>query len=118
MNLRHNIKRILREESKMDLSPFLEKLVTNFIVNNNRDIICRVKVKHPDNRTKLPHSDNVYLHYRVDVKFIGGYGTEHWPVTQAVANRYDKIINDVWDLIYDTTGKSVDIFSEKLKNCD
>jgi hypothetical protein len=118
MNLQENIKRVLWEETKRDLSPYLEKLITKVIVDGNRDIICRVKFKHPDNRTKLPHSDNVYLHYRVDIKFIGGPGSEHWPVTQAVSNRYDKIIDDVWNLIYDTTGKSVDIFSEGLKKCD
>jgi len=118
MKLQNNIRRILWEETKRDLSPFLEKLVTNIIVNSNKDIICGVKVKHPDNRTKLPHSDNVYTHYRVDIKFIGGHGTEHWPVTHWVSGRYDSLIDDVWHLIYDTTGKSVDIFSEKLKNCD
>jgi hypothetical protein len=118
MNLQDTIRRILIEEVTKDLSPTLEKLLHKMLVKNNQDIICGVKVKHPDNRTKLPHSDNNYLHYRVDIKFIGGFGTEYWPVTQAVQQRYDSLIDDAWNIVYDFTGKSVDIFTKKLKNCE
>ena len=118
MNLQDTIRRILIEEVTKDLSPTLEKLLHKMLVKNNQDIICGVKVKHPDNRTKLPHSDNNYLHYRVDIKFIGGFGTEYWPVTQAAQQRYDSLIDDAWNIVYDFTGKSVDIFTEKLKKCE
>ena len=64
MKLQDTIKIMLKEEIKKDLSPILENLLNKMLVNKNQDIICRVKVKHPDNRTKLPHSDNTYLHYR------------------------------------------------------
>ena len=110
MKLQDTIKIMLKEEIKKDLSPILENLLNKMLVNKNQDVICRVKVKHPDNRTKLPHSDNTYLHYRVDIIFIGGYGTKHWPVTQAVQQRYDSLIDDMWNIVYDFTGKSIDIF--------
>lgn len=118
MKLQDTIKIMLKEEIKKDLSPILENLLNKMLVNKNQDIICRVKVKHPENRPKLPHSDNTYLHYRVDIKFVGGYGSEYWPVTQAVQQRYDSLIDYAWNIVYDFTGKSVDIFTEKLKNCD
>jgi hypothetical protein len=118
MKLINTIKGIVNEEITKDLSPILENLLNKMLVKNNQDIICGVKVKHPDNRTKLPHSNNEYLHYRVDIKFIGGYGTEYWPVTQDVQQRYDSLIDDAWNIVYDFTGKSIDIFSEKLKNCE
>jgi hypothetical protein len=118
MNLQDTIKGIIKEEITKDLSPTLEKLLHKMLVKNNQDIICGVKVKHPDNRTK--HPDNIYdhEHYRVDIIFIGGFGTEYWPVTQAVQQRYDSLIDDAWNFVYDFTGKSVDIFNKKVVNCE
>ena len=118
MKLQDTIKRILIEEATKDLSPILESLLNKMLVNKNRDIICGVKVKHPSNRTKLP--DNMYdhEHYRVDITFIGGYGTDFFPVTQSVANKYDSLIDEVWNIVYDFTGKSVDIFHKKVVNCE
>ena len=118
MKLQDTIKIMLKEEIKKDLSPILENLLNKMLVNENQDIICGVKVKHPSNRTKLP--DNMYdhEHYRVDIIFIGGYGTKHWPVTQAVQQRYDSLIDDMWNIVYDFTGKSVDIFHKKVVNCE
>ena len=118
MNLQETIRRILKEETKKDLSPILENLLNKMLVNKNRDIICRVKVKHPSNRTKLP--DNMYdhEHYRVDITFIGGYGTDFFPVTQSVANKYDSLIDELWNIVYDFTGQSVDIFNKYSKECE
>ena len=118
MGVADTIKIMLKEEIKKDLSPILENLLNKMLVNKNQDIICRVKVKHPDNRTKLPHSDNTYLHYRVDIIFIGGYGTKHCPVTQAVQQRYDSLIDDMWNIVYDFTGKSIDIFAKIVNECE
>jgi hypothetical protein len=118
MNLQDTIRRILIEEIEKDLSPILENLLNKMLVNENQDIICGVKVKHPSNRTKLP--DNMYdhEHYRVDITFIGGYGTKHWPVTQAVQQRYDSLIDDMWNIVYDFTGHPVDIFYKYSKECE
>jgi hypothetical protein len=118
MNLKQSIRRILKEETKKDLSPTLENLLNKMLVNENRDIICGVKVKHPSNRTKLP--DNMYdhEHYRVDITFIGGYGTDFFPQTQAVQIRYDNLIDEAWNIVYDFTGHPVDIFYKYSKKCE
>jgi hypothetical protein len=118
MNLQTTIRRILIEEVNKDLSPILEKLLNKMLVKDNQDIICGVKVKHPDNRTKLPHSDNNYLSYRVDITFIGGIGTKFWPQAQAVQRRYDDLIDEVWDIVWDYIGKDVDIFPKYIKECE
>ena len=118
MNLQTTIRRILREESNKDLSPTMEKLLNTMLVKDNQDIICGVRVKHPDNRTKLQHSDNKYLSYRVDITFIGGYGTKFFPQTQAVQIRYDNLIDELWDIIYNFTGHGVDIFPKYIKECE
>jgi hypothetical protein len=118
MNLQTTIRRILREESNKDLSPTMVKLLNTMLVKDNQDIICGVKVKHPDNRTKLPHSDNKYLFYRVDITFIGGEDTKFFPKTPQIQIKYDNLIDEMWDIIYNFTGHGVDIFPKYIKECE
>ena len=117
MNLRHDIKRILREETNKDLTSVIEMLLEGF-VNDHKDILCKVEVKHPDKRTKLPHSDNVYENYRVTFYLIGGYGSDNWPATQSVRRMFDDLMNEAWDLIYNYTGQKLDMFTKHVNSCD
>ena len=113
MNLRHDIKRILREETNKDLTSVIEMLLEGF-VNDHKDILCKVEVKHPDKRTKLPHSDNVYENYRATFYLIahkGGYSTTR-------AQLMDNVMNEVWDLVYNYTGQKLDMFTKHVKSCD
>lgn len=118
MNLQTTIRRILREESNKDLSPIIEKLLNTMLVKDNQDIICGVRVKHPSNRVKL--RDNIYEHehYRVDITFIGGVGTKFWPHTQSVHTKYADLIDKAWNIVYDYTGMSVDIFQKQVSECE
>jgi hypothetical protein len=118
MSLRDNIRRILFEETNRDLSPVIENLVTKLIVNSNKDIICGVKVTHPDKRTKTQHFDNNFKNYRIDFHFIGGIGTEYYPKTKEVIRMYVNLMEKTWDLIYEYTGKPLDMFGEYTKNCE
>ena len=117
MNLKENIQRILREETNKDLTLVIEMLLEGF-VNDHKDILCKVEVKHPDKRTKLPHSDNVYENYRVTFYLIGGYGSDNWPATQSVRRMFDDLMNEAWDLIYNYTGQKLDMFTKHVKSCD
>jgi len=117
MNLRHDIKRILREETNKDLTLVIEMLLEGF-VNDHKDILCKVEVKHPDKRTKLPHSDNVYENYRATFYLIGGYGSDNWPATQSVRRMFDDLMNEAWDLIYNYTGQKLDMFTKHVNSCD
>jgi hypothetical protein len=117
MNLRENIKRVLKEESNKDFTPVIKMLLEEF-VDDHKDILCKVEVKHPDKRTKLPHSDNNYENYRVTFYLIGGYGSSNWPVTQGVRRVYDELMNDAWDLIYNYTGVKLDMFTREVENCE
>ena len=117
MELKQTIKRILREESNKDLTPVIQTLLDGFI-DDHKNLLCKVEVKHPDNRTKLPHSDNNYENYRATFYLIGGYGSSNWPMTQAVRHKYDDLMNDAWDLIYNYTGVKLDMFTREVKSCD
>ena len=115
MNLKESIRRILKEETE-DLSSFIENMLTKTLVNDNKDILCGVKVVHPDNRESL--SDRKFTSYKVTFIFIGGYGTKNWPKTQRVVGKYETIMNKGWELIYDYTDLAVDVYSTEVKKCD
>jgi len=120
MNLQEQIRRILKEETE-DLSSFLETMLTETLVNDNKDILCGVKVVHPDNRESLPDAfgNNIkFTSYKVTFIFIGGYGTKNWPKTQRVVGKYETIMNKGWELIYDYTDLAVDVYSTEVKKCD
>ena len=116
MNLRGNIKRILREETNKDLTPVMEMLLEGF-VNDHKDILCKVEVKHPDKRTKLSHQEYTYKNYRATFYLIGGYGSSNWPTTQSVLRKYDDLMNDAWELIHNYTGQALEMFSKHVKSC-
>jgi hypothetical protein len=117
MKLIGTIKNILMEESKRDLSSVIKKLLDGF-VDDHKDIICKVEVKHPDDRTKLPHQEYPYNNYRVDFYLIGGYGSDNWPVTQSVRRKLDDLMNEAWDLVHDYTGQKLEMFTKHVKSCD
>jgi hypothetical protein len=113
MKLIGTIKSILMEESKRDLTSVIQTLLDGF-VNDHKDILCKVEVKHPDKRTKLPHSDNVYENYRATFHLIahkGGYSSTR-------AQLMDNVMNEVWDLVYNYTGQKLDMFTKYVNSCD
>lgn len=117
MDLRGNIKKILREESNKDLTPVIQTLLDGF-VDDHKDVLCKVEVKHPDKRTKLPHQEYPYNNYRVDFYLIGGYGSDNWPVTQSVRRELDDLMNKAWDLVHNYTGQALEMFTKHVKSCD
>ena len=116
MDLRHDIKRILREETNKDLTSVMEMLLEGF-VNDHKDILCKVEVKHPDKRTKLPHQEYTYKNYRATFYLIGGYGSSNWPTTQSVLRKYDDLMNEAWELIHNYTGQALEMFTKHVKSC-
>jgi hypothetical protein len=117
MKLIGTIKNILMEESKRDLTSVIQTLLDGF-VKDHKDVVCKVEVKHPDNRTKLPHQEYPYNNYRVDFYLIGGYGSDNWPATQSVRRMFDDLMNEAWDLVYNYTGQKLDMFTKHVKSCD
>ena len=117
MNLIGTIKSILVEESKKDLTSVIQTLLDGF-VKDHEDVVCKVEVKHPDNRTKLPHQEYPYNNYRVDFYLIGGYGSDNWPATQSVRRMFDDLMNEAWDLVYNYTGQKLEMFTKNVKSCD
>jgi hypothetical protein len=117
MNLQETIKKVLREETDRDLTPVIEMLL-NGLVNDNKNILCRVEVTHPDKITKLPHQEYPHKNYRATFYFIGGYGSSNWPATCSVMDKFDDLMNEAWELIYDYTGQTLEMFTKHVKSCE
>ena len=118
MKLIGTIKNILMEESKRDLTSVIQTLLDGF-VNDNKDIICKVEVKHPDKRTKLPHSDNNYENYRATFYFISDFDYQGgWNISHVSRRRYDNLMNEAWDLVNNLIGVPLDMFTREVKSCE
>jgi hypothetical protein len=116
MNLKHRIKRVLREEeSEYDMSPMITDLLNKIIVVNNEDV-CKVEVTAPWNRETI--SGGHYNDYAVKVYFIGGPKTKNWPRTQAVRDKEEEIMGEVWDTVYDFMGLYVDLYGDRVRKCN
>ena len=103
-------------DKKHDKSKLIEKLLYTTFVIPNKDIVCGVEVKHPDDREVL-QGQSKYISYSITITFIGGYGTKYWPRTMAVRDKYDELFNEVWGIVYDYTNTPCDIYSKYVKEC-
>lgn len=97
MNLQEHIRKVLREER--DRSDLMVKLLNTTIIPQYENI-CKVEVTAPWNREFSSRF------YSVKVFFIGD-----------LPDFYD-ILDEIWEIIYDTFGVGVDLYPEYVKNCD
>ena len=123
MNLHEDISRIKQmmgiineDNSKKDLSPMIRESL-NSLIERNKHIVCDVEVTAPWNRETV-EPDKSFKHYKVLVTFIGGYGTKYFPATQAVQEKYDNLMDEIWETVYGFFGEPIDVYSKKVRNCD
>jgi hypothetical protein len=103
-------------DKQKDLSPMIRESL-NTIIESNGDRVCDIEVTAPWKRETV-EPDKSFKHYKVLVKFIGGYGTKYFPTTQAVISKYYDIIDEIWDTIYGYLNLPTDIYSKTVKSCD
>ena len=99
MNLQEHIKKVLREER--DRSNLMVKLLNTTIIPQY-ETICKVEVTAPWNRK--PSSG----FYNVKVFFVG----------KSKLPGFDDILDEIWEIIYNTFGVGVDLYPQYVKNCD
>jgi hypothetical protein len=116
MELKQTIKRILREETNKDLTSVIEMLLEGF-VNDHKNEICKVEVKHPDKRTKLLYQEYPYKNYRVTFYIIKGDGRLNSRTGLLFLHKFDDLMNEAFDLIYRYTGERLEMFIKHVKSC-
>ncbi len=110
--MRQLIKRILREETRKDLSPLIKELLNTSIGPKYKRIICTFDAIPP--WKTVTNSED----YQIMVSVIGGPGSKRWPNTQDKVRERDAIVNDVWHTLYNFIGLSTDVFLRNVKSCD
>jgi hypothetical protein len=108
MNLRHDIKRILREETTKDYTSLIESILTNLFVADHKDEVCRVKVVHPREQMQLhrPEQYSVIFYFKgFEFKFL------------PKSHLKEELMNEAWDLVYNYTGQRISMWSEYVKDC-
>ena len=108
MKLRHDIKRILREETTKDYSSLIETILTDLFVTDHKDEVCKVEVVHPREQMQLhrPEQYSVIFYFKgLDFKFL------------PKSHLKEELMNEAWDLIYNYTGQKISMWSKYVKDC-
>jgi DNA-directed RNA polymerase subunit L len=109
--------KVIKEESERDYTNTITNLLKKIILSEYKGIVCDIKVTHPKDREVLD-GQKPYLHYKINVYFIGGYGSNLFPRTQAVAEKYDKIMDTIWSTIYDYLNIATDVYKTFVPKCE
>ena len=104
-----------QETSRKDLSPMIEKLLER-IKDNYPGIVCDIEVTAPWNR-EATEFDESFEDYEILITFVGGYGSNRWPNTQAISSQNEDVMNEVWDLSYNFLGLATDMYSKDNPRC-
>jgi hypothetical protein len=101
-----------KEESKKEI---IETILNTMVLPEYEHVICGFEVEQHE-RFDI-NGKKRFKYPSVTVTFIGGYGTKLWPVTMGIRDMYDKVIDDIWDTIYNYTGIAVELYSQYVKDC-
>jgi len=95
----------------------IEDILNNTILPEYEDLICGFEVKEPHERFDTM-GNTPFEFISVTVSFIAGYGTKYWPITLSVRDKFDDIMNDIWDVIYNYTNIATDVYHKTVRNCE
>jgi hypothetical protein len=65
----------------------------------------------------VKNSGERYQRFKITILFNSGYGSKRWPMTMAINTQEEEIMNELQDLILDTFGVIVDMYSTQTPNC-
>ena len=108
---------VIKEEVEKDYTDLITKLMKKTILSEYSHAICDIKVTAPKDREVLD-GQKPYLHYKINVYFIGGHGTKLWPRTQGIHDMYDKVMDTIWSTIYDYLGIATDLYKTYVPKCE
>jgi hypothetical protein len=115
MNLKEQIRRILREE--MDKTQIITLVLETLeLVQNER--ICGFEVISPEKNTeKFYYNNKQNIPYKVKVYYVAGPASEYWPRTQAEFNKEIAIISEIQNYVKGSVGISVGVDIMNVSSC-
>ncbi len=91
----------------------IEDILNNTILPEYEDLICGFEVKEPHERFDTM-GNTPFKFISVTVTFNAGPGTKYWPHTLAIRDKFDDIMNDIWDVIYNNMLTLMEVFFQYL----
>jgi hypothetical protein len=97
------------EKDTKRLFKIIKMIMEDIILPEYGHLICSYEITLNEDFFNLP---------QVTVLFIGGYGSEYWPVTQAVRNMYDEVLDDITKEIATYTGVVIYVDMLQTPKCE
>jgi hypothetical protein len=97
------------EKDTKRLFKIIKMIMEDMILPEYGHLICSYEITLNEDFFNLP---------QVTVLFIGGYGSEYWPVTQAVRNMYDEVLDDITKEIATYTGVVIYVDMLQTPKCE
>ena len=108
--------KFINESKKESTKELITTVLNTIVLPEYEHVICGFEVKEPHERFDTLGNTR-FQFISVTITFIGGKGTKLWPVTMGVRDMYDKVIDEVWDVIYNYTNEAVDVYYKTVKDC-
>ena len=107
----------LNESKEESQKQVIEYILNNTILPEHEDLICGFEIKEPHERFDTM-GNTPFKFISVTVTFIAGPGTKYWPHTLAIRDKFDDIMNDIWDVIYNYTNIATDVYHKTVSKCE
>jgi hypothetical protein len=97
------------EKDTQRLFKIIKMIMEDMILPEYGHLICSYEITLNEDFFNIP---------QVTVLFIGGYGTEYWPVTQAVRNMYNEVLDAITKEIATYTGVVIYVDMLQTPKCE
>jgi hypothetical protein len=97
------------EKDTKKLFRVIKMIMEDMILPEYGHIICSYNITSNEDFFNIP---------QVTVLFIGGYGSEYWPVTQAVRNMYNEVLDNITNEIATYTGVVIYVDMLQTPKCN
>ena len=97
------------EKDTKRLFKIIKMIMEDMILPEYGHIICSYDITSNEDFFNMP---------QVTVLFIGGYGSEYWPVTQAVRNMYNEVLDNITNEIVAYTGVVIYVDMLQTPKCE
>jgi hypothetical protein len=106
----YNKQETINESNKINPS-VIEELLYD-VLNINKELICDIEYENKEERFDI-NGKQVFNSPSVTVTFLG-----HTSNKMRRQEKYDKILDEIWETIYDMTGIGIDLYSKYVNTCE
>ena len=109
---KQNVKKQINESEDRPNKEIINNVVNELILPNYKDVICDIEYIDKDERLDF-WGKTSFNQSRVSITFIG-----ERPERLMERDKYDNIMNEIWDTIHDYVGISVDLYARYSDKCE